>query len=351
MIKIVNFVHVTAFLFIALALVGSAPAGASDSYIPSVSLENYWTVSGSPLLDASLAGTREFDRGGTVTLHVDLANYGRIMGFKADKKADSRMDQMLADRELDYEWERTTALGITGTLRSGSDMIEVKSGDQVIEALRAGERSRDSMNFAIKISSRTPAGEYPLFLDLSYDYQYNVEVDADSLDAEGRLRGFRTAYRYQRANETVTIPVKVKKEAYFEIAEVEADLRAGEKSGIIEVTFRNTGEEVAEDAIARLSVFKPFSSTDDQAYIGTLLPDEERAVRFKIDVDSDATEKPYSINSEIKYTDIRGGTVISESMKIPVNVGGAKRSYALPVVSALIILAAVGAYIHRRRRG
>lgn len=346
MSKIVNLK--ATLIIIALAWIG--PTGASENYIPSVSLENYWTTSGSPQLDASLAGTNEFDRGETVTLYVDLTNHGRIMGFKADKKAETKMEQALADRELDYERERTTALGITGTLRSDTGLIEVKSGDQVIEALRAGEKSRDPMKFTIKISSRAPAGEYPLYLQLTYDYQYNAEVDADELDPEIGLRGFQSSYWYQKANGTVTIPVTVKKEAYFEITEADAELRAGEKGGIIEVTYKNTGEETADDAIARLSVFKPFSSTDDQAYIGTLGPGEVRAVKFKIDVDSDATVKPYSINSEIKYTDLRGGTIISDSMKIPVNVDPAKRSYAMPIAVVLIVIAAGGASLYRRRR-
>ena len=44
---------------------------------------------------------------------------------------------------------------------------------------------------------------------------------------------------------------------------------------------------------------------------------------FRLDVDSDATPKDYGINSEIKYTDVNGDTVISESMKIPVVVNAA----------------------------
>jgi hypothetical protein len=346
--KIFDFGLLAAFLFIALA--GPTPAGASDNYIPSVSLENYWTTFGSPQLDASLAGTNEFERGETVDLYVDLTNYGRIMGFDADKKADTKMEQALAAREFDYEAEKTTALGITGTLRSSTDLIEVKSGDQVIEALRSGEKSKDPMKFTIKIASHAPAGEYPMLLDLSYDYQYNAEVDADELDPEIGLRGFQTAYWYERANETITIPVMVKKESDFNISDAAAELSAGEKDGIIEVTYRNIGEEAADDAIARLSVFKPFSSTDDQAYIGSLAAGEERTVKFKIDVDSDATAKPYSINSEIKYTDIRGETVISESMKIPVNVLPAERSYALPAVVVLILLLAGGVSLYQRRR-
>ncbi len=337
-------------LALAIALALAPPSGAQGNYIPSVSLDNYWTTFGSPQLDASLAGTNEFERGDTVTLYVDITNYGRIMGFKADKKADTLMEQMLADRELDYERERTTALGITGTLRSESDLIEVKSGDRVIEALRSGEKAEDPMEFSIKIASHAPAGEYPLELLLSYDYQYNAEVDADELDPDVCLRGFQTAYWYEAANETVTIPVTVKLEADFEITDAKAELSAGEKDGIIEVSYRNTGEVAAEDAIARLSVFKPFSSTDDQAYIGALAPGEERVVKFKIDVDSDATAKPYSINSEIKYTDIRGDTVISQSMKIPVSVKPASRSYTLPRVVVLILLVAGAAYLYRRRK-
>ncbi len=336
--------------FLCLALVNPVLAVAQENYIPSVSLDNYWTTFGSPQLDASLAGTNEFERGDTVDLYVELTNYGRIMGFEADKKADTKMEQTLADREVDYEREKTTALGITGTLRSSTDLIEVKSGDQVIEALRSGEKSKDPMTFTIKIASHAPAGEYPMELDLSYDYQYNAEVDADELDPEIGLRGFQSSYWYQRANETVVIPVVIKKESDFEITDTKADLNVGENDGIIEVTYKNVGEETADDAIARLSVFKPFSSTDDQAYIGTLAPDEERTVKFKIDVDSDATAKPYSINSEIKYTDLRGETVISESMKIPVNVSPAGRSYALPGIIILILIVAGGAYIFRKRR-
>jgi hypothetical protein len=43
-----------------------------------------------------------------------------------------------------------------------------------------------------------------------------------------------------------------------------------------------------------------------------LQPGEEKTVVFRLDVDSDATPKDYGINSEIKYADVNGDTVISE---------------------------------------
>jgi hypothetical protein len=336
-------------LALAIALTLAAPVLAAENYTPSVYLDNYWTALGSPELNASLAGINEFERGDTVDLYVEITNYGRIIGFDPDEKAEDLKEQTLTALEQGYEQEKTTALGITGTVRSTSDLIEVKSGSQVIEALKSGEKSESPMRFTIKIANDAPAGEYPMMLDLTYDYQHNVEVGAKELDPNVGLRGLQIAYQYETANKTVTIPVMVKLEVDFEITDVKAELLAGEKDGIVEVTYKNMGVETADDAIARINVFNPFSTTDDQAYIGTLMPGEERTVTFKIDVNSDATATSYSINSKIKYTDIRGDTVISESMKIPVDVVAAKRSYVLPAVVVLILLLA-GFVVYRRRR-
>jgi hypothetical protein len=99
-------------------------------------------------------------------------------------------------------------------------------------------------------------------------------VDAEELDPEIGLRGFQSSYWYENANETIEIPVLIKKESNFVITGTNANLSVGEDDGIIEVTYKNIVEEVAHDAIARLSVFKPVSSIDDQAYIGTLAPNE-----------------------------------------------------------------------------
>lgn len=340
------------FVCLALMVILTLPmlTGAQDNYIPSVSLDNYWTSFGSPQIDASLAGTNEFDRGDTVDVYVTLTNYGRIMGFDADKKADTRMEQELASREFDFERERTTALGITATLRSTNDLIEVKSGDQIIEALRSGDRSKDPMTFTIKIANHAPAGDYPLELGLTYDYQYNAEVDADELDPEIGLRGFQTGFWYETANQTIVLPMMVKKEADFVIINASADLKVGLKDGIVDVAYKNIGEEPTDEAIARISIFNPFSSSDDQAYIGTLQPGEERTVKFKVDVDDDATPKPYGINSEIKYKDIRGDTIISQSMKIPVIVEPAKKSYTMIIVLVLVVLLVIGGgYLYRKR--
>ena len=61
------------------------------------------------------------------------------------------------------------------------------------------------------------------------------------------------------------------------------------------------------------------------------------------------TPKDYAINSEIKYTDLNGDTVISESMKMPVVVNAASSSLILPAAIVLIIIIAAGGYIYQKK--
>jgi hypothetical protein len=79
-------------------------------------------------------------------------------------------------------------------------------------------------------------------------------------------------------------------------------------------------------------------------------PGENATVVFRLDVDSDATPKDYGINSEIKYTDVNGDTVISESMKIPVTLKAKSASLLLPIAIVLIIIVAAGGYMYKKKQ-
>ncbi len=341
--------------FLGLCLLAlTACVQAQNNYVPyELGGDNYYTMYGTPEISASIAGTNEFERGDTVTLYVDLINYGRMLGFKEDQTPQSPKEFALASAEQQEEYKKTTALGITATLVSNTTQVEVKSGDQVVESLKSGDRVNSPLKFTIKIGEHAPAGEYPLSLDLSYDYQDNVRVSASSLSTEGgapQLVNYRVSYIYQKANQTVPISIVVKKQADFEIIGALGNLSAGTKQQPVEVTYRNIGEDPVKDAVARLSIFKPFSSIDDQAFVGTLQPGENETVVFRLDVDADATPKEYGINSEIKYTDVNGDSVISESMKIPVSVIPASGSLLLPAIVVLVLIAAVGGYLYKKRQ-
>ncbi len=344
--------NLTMLLICFLTLAASVQA--QNTYIPyELGGDNYYDMYGGPNLSASVAGTDEFDRGDTVTLYLDLTNYGRILGFKEDRTPQNPKEYALANAELQEEYKKTTALGITATLISDNPEIEVKSGDQVVQALRSGDKVQSPLKFTIKIGEHASSGTYPLKLNLSYDYQDNVRVDASGLSTAGgspTLVNYRVSYIYQKANQTVPISIIVKKQADFEITGAGNMLSAGAKKSPVEVTYKNIGDDPIKDAVARLSIFKPFSSTDDQAFIGALAPGEEKTVVFRLDVDSDATPKEYGINSEIKYTDINGDTVISESMKIPVVIKEASASLLLPAIVIIIIIVAAGGYMYRKKQ-
>lgn len=319
-------------------------------YIPSGLLDDYWAFYGAPYLDAKIIGANQYERGDNVTLFVQLVNAGGRINYESTKIAGTPMEKALSVAEAAMEWDVGHALGITGTLRSSSDMIEVMSGGQVLDNLRALNKSENPMEFVIKIDNHAPAGEYLLELDLDYEYQNNVQVDAVELDPDLGLKDFKVARYHKSANQTIPLKIIVMEMADFDIFGSKAEMKAGQKDEVIEVTYKNMGEDPAKNAIARISLFKPFASDRDQAYIGTLEPGEEKKVTFKVDVDGDATPKPYSINSEIKYTDLDGDTIISDSMKIPVNVGAARGSYLIPILVLLMLLLAGGGYIYRRKK-
>ncbi len=78
-----------------------ATAHAQNTYIPyELGGDNYYTMYGSPDISASVSGTDEFERGDTVTLYVDLTNYGRMMGFKEDRTPQNPKEFALKNAEL-----------------------------------------------------------------------------------------------------------------------------------------------------------------------------------------------------------------------------------------------------------
>lgn len=284
--------------------------------------ENYYTVYGEPEINATLIGDNQYSRGDTVTLSIEMMNKGTISGFETENEVDmgDYVDEILQQSEMEYESQATTAVGILATLKSDDPDVKVKSGAQQAGSLKQGKQSPSPTKFTIEINKNASAGTYPLTLELSYQYQNNVQVGGDEFDsATGIVTNKEVGIWYENKTQTQTINIEVKKEPYFEVSNVTGNLYPNE-GGILRVTYKNTGEEPAKDATVRLSAADPFSTTDDQAYLGTLNPGEEAVAVFNLDVDETATPKPYSLNSEILYEDADGHDQISDSIKINTQV-------------------------------
>jgi hypothetical protein len=315
--------------------------------------KNFYTVSGGPDLEASLIGDDGYSRGDTVTLNIGLMNKGVISGFESEKDAQTALDTVLQQSEMKYETQAVTAVGILATLKSDNQNITVKSGPQEAGTLEQGKQSSSPVKFTIEISKNAPAGVYPLTLDLAYKYQKNAAVTGDELDANtGMVTNQGVGIWYENTTQSQTIQVEVKNEPYFKVTEVNGSVYPDE-GGMLYVTYKNIGEEPAKDATVRLSASDPFSTTDDQAYLGTLNPGDSVVAVFNMDVDKTATPKPYSLDSEILYEDAEGHNQISDSVKVNTQVSPAEQSlpgYGLGAGIGFVGLAACFIALRKRKQ-
>ena len=171
-----------------------------------------------------------------------------------------------------------------------------------------------------------PLRIYPLNLQLSYKYESTVQVSRDNPDtATGLMTNQGVGVWYMNKTQNQIIMVQVKKEPYFEVTQVNGSLYPA-KGGMLYVTYMNSGEVSAKDATVRSSASDPFSTTDDQAFLGTLKPGESAVVSFNLAVDKAANPKPYSLDSEILYEDTEGHNQISDSVKVNTQVLPAEKS-------------------------
>jgi len=126
------------------------------------------------------------------------------------------------------------------------------------------------------------------------------------------------------------------------------------KGGMLYVTYKNSGEEPAKDATVRLSTSDPFSTTDDQAFLGTLKPGENAVAAFDLAVDKAATPKPYALDSEILYEDTEGHSQISDSVKVNTQVLPAEKNklpgFELGTGFAFVTLAACFIMLRKKKQ-
>jgi len=194
-----------------------------------------------------------------------------------------------------------------------------------IDVLSPGEEV--NVTFKLSVLSSADGGVYPVTLIISYE------------DEDGNAK----------APITKTIGVPVKSKPKFSVVEVKSDLRPG-RTSVVEIYYRNDGNDTIYNAVARLSIMDPFSSSDDSAYLGTLEPGEVKVAKFRLDVDKDAIPKDYVLNSEIKYENSRGDTRISETIKVPLTVEEVGQSYLFGILGILVIVAIIGALWYLKKR-
>ena len=280
---------------------------------------DYYKSYGEPIIQASIIGDPELERGEVADLQVTLVNKGVIDGVKRQYAnqaliPDSK-EESIALAEMSAEQDCTIAKGIKANLISESDYIHVEptTTPQIVDELKTGYIQ--PIKFTIRIDDNTPAGEYELKLPVTYEYQSNVRTETSKAinlglsDTAALIRGYSTQ------NTTLPLHISIKKEPTFEVSKISGSLKQGSTS-LINVTYTNRGETAAENAQAKIVVMKPLSTSKSTVRLGTIDPGESQTASFEISAESDAVVKNYGIDSEIKYIDNDGKTKFSENMKV-----------------------------------
>ena len=278
--------------------------------------KNYYNVYGSPDINATIIGSNEFERGQTATLNIDLMNRGKFLGFEVDEDPTDANEIFAAQTEIKVEGKIVDAMGIVASLSTDKGSpIEVKSVSQQAGSIRSGQNAISPLKFDIKIDKKAKAGEYPLKLDVTYDYQKNVQI----IDANATQETYDANYWYGMMAQNQTMNIRVKKQADFEITRTTGNLSPGGE-GIIELMIKNTGEEEARNVIAIINPSDPISTTDDEAFLYNVEPGAVTVSKYKIKADSKAVPKFYSIDTVLRYETPEGDIRYSSTLPAPVEV-------------------------------
>jgi hypothetical protein len=231
----------------------------------------------------------------------------------------------LTIRNLGYEDGKKATVRL---VRNGnSPIIPTDSSVFVGDFPRGGE-----ITCRYKVSISTDAGEqtYPVDVVVTYENR-----DGDVVTS---------------APDTVGIPVSGK--VTFAVDTVSAAVKKGGDQ-IIEVRYENTGRMPVYGAQARISVVKPFFSSDNTAYLGNLEPGESATARYAIGADSDAEVKDYTLDSEVRYRDALDNSQVSDSLKVPVRIEDEETSVVLqllPFLLLVLVVCGAGYYVFVMRK-
>jgi hypothetical protein len=184
--------------------------------------------------------------------------------------------------------------------------------------------------FKVAVSASGEAQEYPMNLSVHY---------------KDRNGNFVTS-------SPVVIGIPVFPKISFGVVSPPPEVTPGGQHRLT-VEYKNTGSAPVYSAQARIYAVDPFTTSDDTSYLGTLAPGETATAVFDVTVDSSATVKAYSLDSEIRYRDALDNDQVSDRITVPVSViapTGLQALLASPWIIAVIVIVVVGLVLFLRTR-
>ena len=183
------------------------------------------------------------------------------------------------------------------------------------------EGSTVTVPFKVAVSANGEAQTYPMNLTVLYKDENGNFVSSDP----------------------VVIGIPVFGKIRFEVVSSPPEVTPGGKHRLT-VEYKNTGSAPVYSAQARIYAVDPFTTGDDTSYLGTMLPGETRTAVFEVTVDTSATVKSYSLDSEIRYRDALDNDQVSDRIPVPVPVvapTGIQALLANPGIIAAIVIGAI----------
>lgn len=189
--------------------------------------------------------------------------------------------------------------------------------------------SEVSVKFKISVSSDGEAQEYPL----------EIEVDYENDDGE----------KLSSISKRFGVPVDEK--ISFLITSETPVMTPGEKK-VLEITYRNEANTTAYGVESRLSAVGSFSSKDDLAYLGDMKSGESAVARYEVSLSSEAVDKTYALDSEVRYKDVHDNTHISDTIKVEVNVVKNQSSGMTPILILIVVIIIAGGafYFYKQKK-
>ena len=257
-------------------------------------------LSGGPDIIAAIAGTNEFSPGQDAVFLVNIENRG-LIDIKFVQSGIVERDDL-----------PNTAKLVRATLLSGEAPITIKSDPQLVGDIAGGKSVQ--VPFVVKIDENAAAGEYLLPLVLQYTYLRNAEqYGQDSI-----------TYTYKEVNESISLPVRIKPEAYVSVVSFAAEhLNAGNE-GYLVMQVKNTGHVNASSAVLKIARNgnSPVIPTDSSIYIGDFPINGTVDTRFKVSISREAADQSYPLDVFLVYEDESGVQTTSKITTIGVPVKG-----------------------------
>ncbi len=272
--------------------------------------------------------------------------------------------------EIQYnfkEEEQTLYIPITlrKSVRLGVDSIE--SGDLyvggdghiIINVTNTGSDDGKNTVFYLEPVGKGPIapyqdsvyqGDFPVESSASLSYKVSVASNADpSIQYPLTLQAVYTDYQGLTAeSDKKSISAGFRPKISFEVGDQQNTINSGGE-GVITVHYKNTGSDTIYNAQAGITIVDPFTSEDDQAYLGTMNPGDMAVGKFKLNVNSGSTAKQYALDSEIRYTDENLTEFVSDPIKVPVTVTNSSGNTML--ISGIVVLIIIGGgFLYLRRR-